>query len=477
MPEFLAAFEDVEGLLKALPDAPDRLASLFQYLRASEAKLLALINSALAGEKHVSPPAETEGDLEFGLVLHWLQFPRMEHVSIMQSSRAHAIATQALQRLAPPSGISQDVLASFAGIAYRGYVAADGTLYTLGKYAQLDPLWLTAAVNYVINLLDPPSIYHPFPTSPYHATIGAGKDSIRIAIVGDWGSGVYDQHYAGQGPAVAVMNAVRNLKPDYVIHLGDVYYCGTNERLPMHEEQHKLLDLWQTGTGTGTSFTLNSNHEMYGAAQGLIRVALAGNTPFQQQNGTTYFGLDFGNWVILGLDSAYFDPSHLYMQGALGNASNTQQQDFIRNTYGNLGGKKVFALTHHNPMSFDGASMVSNQNAGTSLWDGMNAALGKKPEVWYWGHLHLGVVYNANSVVGAQGTLGRCVGHSAIPFGNAHGMIAGNVDYYAHTPLSDGAQQVQNGFAVVTLGANGSLAEAFYEVDVSGKCTQKWSNP
>ena len=55
-------------------------------------------------------------------------------------------------------------------------------------------------------------------------------------------------------------------------------------------------------------------------------------------------------------------------------------------------------------------------------------------------------------------------------------MNTQNVDYYAHTPLNIGTKQVQNGFAVVTLGKDGSLAEAFYEIDATGKCSKAWTN-
>jgi hypothetical protein len=473
MSKLLATLKTFDDLLKTVPDTEKRLASLYTYLRASETQLLDLFNAASRGKKHVAPPENAEGDLEFGLVLYWLEHPTHDHVRVLLADPALAIATQALVRFAPRSRIMPKTFTSFFNIAYNtGFVAADGTLYTPGKYAQLDALWLTAAANYSINLLDPKSIYHPFPSTPFHTSISPGKKSITVAIIGDWGTGAYDSAYAGNGPAVAVMNAVRNLKPDYVVHLGDVYYCGTDDRRPQHEEQTNLLDQWKTGTGAKTCFTLNSNHEMYGAAQGLIGGALTSGTPFAHQNSTTYFGLEFGNWVILGLDSAYFDSSMLYMKGALSNASNTQQRDFVSKNYGDLSNKQVLVMTHHNPMSFDGNSMTDNGN----LWNDMLATLGgTRPYAWYWGHLHLGVVYNDKSAVGANKTLGRCVGHSAIPFGNASGMNADNVDYYAHTNVGIGTKQVQNGFAVVTLGANGSLAEAFYEIDAKGRCMQAWT--
>jgi hypothetical protein len=434
--------------------------------------LLALIDAAQQGRISM-PPADTEVHLEFGMALYWLHHPTPEHLKLMQASQAHALVMQALQHFAPHSKLTIDIPAALAGTPYNiGYVAADGTLFTLGKYAMLDPHWLAPIINYGINLLDPASIYAPFPGTPYRATIDAGQPDIRIAIIGDWGTGIYDTDYAGQGPAAAVMQAIKGLAPDYVVHLGDVYYSGTDKRHPAHEEQDNFLKMWDTGTPANTCFALNSNHEKYGAEQGLIGIALNSGTPFSHQNRTTYFGLQYGQWVILGLDSAYFDPSTLYLQGALGDAANTQQQDFVQASYGNLQNKKVFVMTHHSPMSFDGSTLTPNSKAGISLWDGMQATLGgKNPDVWYWGHLHLGVAYNQNSAVGVHGTLGRCVGHSAIPFGRASGMNTNNVDYYAHTELSSGSKQMRNGFAIVTLRPDGTLTETFYEISANGLCT------
>ncbi len=513
MSKLLDDLEHFEALLLAIPDARHRLVPLFEYLVASEAKVVATLKAAKEGrvsplsaanaaaqttgtapyELHTptatattptSPRlqatsvsdttlADSEVHLEFGMALYWLHHPTLEHAGLLQTNRTHALVLRALQHLAPPSRMDYDLAAELGGNPYNiGYVAADGTLFTLGKYAMLDPHWILPIINYAINLLDPASLYAPFPTTPYTATIDANIPAIRIAMLGDWGTGVYDANYAGKGPAAAVMQAIKGLQPDYVVHLGDVYYSGTANRHPEHEEQDNFLNMWDTGTAAQTSFALNSNHEKYGAEKGLIGIALNNGTPFSHQRGTTYFGLQYGKWVILGLDSAYFDPSTLYLQGALGDTGNTQQQAFIQSTFGNLAGRKVLTMTHHSPMSFDGNSITPNSKAGTTLWDGMHSTLGgRAPDVWYWGHIHLGAAYNPNSAIGKLGTLGRCVGHSAIPFGRASGMNTGNVDYYAHTELAPGSKQMRNGFAILTLRPDGSMSEVFYEVSAGGQCT------
>lgn len=88
----------------------------------------------------------------------------------------------------------------------------------------------------------------------------------------------------------------------------------------------------------------------------------------------------------------------------------------------------------------------------------------------------MGVACNGNSVLGKSGTVCRCVGHSAIPFGDASGMNADIVDYFAHTPVTGGSKPVRNGFAVLSLNRDGSLRETFYEVTESGACTAVWSS-
>src|SRR5207253_2455371 len=101
-----------------------------------------------------------------------------------------------------------------------------------------------------------------FGTSP--ATINASGDSLKIALIGDWGTGPWTDGTIPY-PAVEVMNQVKQLTPDFTIHLGDVYYAGT-AGFGSDEEVKNFVDLWVSGTRG--SFMLNSNHEMYSGAQG-----------------------------------------------------------------------------------------------------------------------------------------------------------------------------------------------------------------
>ena len=145
------------------------------------------------------------------------------------------------------------------------------------------------------------------------------------------------------------------------------------------------------------------------------------------------------------------------------------QLDFIRSLA--LVPEEVIVVTHHNPIAYDGSSIVDD-GAGNNLWSQVKTALGA-PAAWYWGHIHNAVVYTS-PIVGSAFTKGRCIGHAAVPFGPASGLAdarntpaadSKHVEWYADTPNpSPGtAPRVYNGFAFLTLSANGLVTEVFYD--------------
>lgn len=122
-----------------------------------------------------------------------------------------------------------------------------------GKYESFDPGWLEALAVWLENI---PQTKGMFSTDPQVITI---PDKVSIAMAGDWGTGDW-RRADNPAPATKVAKAIAALRPDYTIHLGDVYYSGTSD-----EEQHLLVDSWPRGTAG--AFTLNSNHEMYSGAK------------------------------------------------------------------------------------------------------------------------------------------------------------------------------------------------------------------
>lgn len=312
-----------------------------------------------------------------------------------------------------------------------------GEIYGFGKFEQLDPEWLEALLVWALKK----NHKHPFETNPAIVKV-AGK--LKIAITGDWGTGQYG---SGLSPAVQISECIRfQIKPDHLIHLGDVYYAGTS-----HEEKKRCLKFWPL-QGTNKSFTLNSNHEMYDGADGYFKVLLA-DPLFAAQQSTSYFALQNDDWIIVGLDSAYFSNAEkLYLDGALDSA---HQLPFLKKQAEQAESQKkgLVLMTHHNGLSGDGSSTET-------LWDQVMSVVpsGLEPFYWYWGHVHIGAVYPKKGNVQP-----RCVGHSAIPWGEASALENNpNVVWHESRKNPTSPPKVMNGFLTLELDGS-SLTETFYD--------------
>ena len=427
---------------QATPAAVSALASEWAILVASTVKL----DDLLQGRQ---PPDSQPGDYEFGPILPVIQYE-------LPDSGVTKTLIEILRFLGMPnSPISEaEWNRDLEVLDTTGQVASDGSLVAHSDLAVADYCWVIALLKYLLLKLgvEPP---HPFVKASGPIQI-PGSTSLTLALAGDWGSGPWDDP-GKVYPAKTVLAQMLATRPDYMVHLGDVYYAGTpsGSLLDDDEEGRYFTDLWQPGARG--ALALNSNHEMYSGAAGLYQAL--GAPMFAAQGGATYFAIEFQDWLVLGLDTAYFDPSTLFMAGAL---TDPDQLAFIQGL--NPLDRRVLLLTHHNGLLYDGPL---NQ----PLWGQVSAALGKQPEVWYWGHVHNGIVYSARSPAGA--TLARCCGHGSLPFGAAFGLQdAGGgtipaVSYFAHTPLPPPTVppqtfRVLNGFATVVL-EESEITERFYE--------------
>lgn len=441
-PEQLARMQaqaaKVRATMSLAQAAPSQLSQTWAYLKTSETMLISLMNGG-------APPETPAGSVDKGPILYMLhQLPE----SVVY------VLTNYL-RMPPTSITSADLAAWNAELAGPGVIAADGTLLAYSKYAQFDTGWAYAIFEYAIHAagIEPKAT---FGASPFTLTV-TGQQSLKIALTGDWGTGVWSDGSEKYCPSQLVIQQIQAASPDVAIHLGDVYYAGTQDGVlgfGKGEEAKKFVDQWGIFPN---NFTLNSNHEMYDGGNGYFKVALAAK-PFLPQNNTSYFAIEYGKWLIFGLDSAFYDTSPMYMYGAL---TDPNQIKFIKSF--DLTGKTVIVMTHHNGLTTDGT-------AQTALWTDVVSALGRAPDYWYWGHVHNGIVYSSLSAAGAA-TQARCVGHGALPFGNAYelnnaGTPIPEVLYYSHTPMQNPdpqqAKRVLNGYAILTLGA-GTLLEEFFD--------------
>ena len=475
------------------------LGPVAQYLQDSEQQLINVMSVPQV-------PPISGGNIEFGLALYAINEYLPSWISSMFP--APQITTAILQ------GWSQRIQ------QHGPVIMTDGSVVGYGLWEVLDRGWL---FPFVLNLLhistfkkvDLQVPVQPFGSNPYSANIS--QDSLKIALMGDWGTGSWDDN-GTNGPAAQIMQQIEAIAPDIVIHLGDVYYGGTSINLPLGvnafmlviqailnratdwnpvtydiaEETDNLVNaIWSPGTDQ--CFTLNSNHEMYPGGNGYFPAVNA--SPFAQQSGTSYFMLTFQDWAILGLDSAYYAPDFLYMDGRLQSGTDGSQVAWIQQlvSSGGLDNKKLIVLTHHNALTYDGFPVpgyvpLGSEQPEPNLYQDVSAALGRDPDYWYWGHIHNGIVYTGSVSLSPDKqttTLCRCLGHGAQPFGAAYHWLENNgaeqqypldqtptgpnpsIAYYAHTPLQTNpplawVNRVKNGFTVLTLTA-GSITEDVYE--------------
>lgn len=487
-------FEQELKRLKNLPEAEIKntcdevkeLKELKQFLIDSENQLIEL---AIKNER---PPEGSPGELEFGTALYMLwEVSEWQGGSDFDTALKWGAKLLLFVMCNPKSKITKtdwdNIVTTLEGEGYIGGdgtpVQGTGTIKDLFTYVTFDPGWLLAPILYYRYGIQSPSSRAKFGSSPLTKTIKPEDypAGLKIAVYGDFGTGSWTDGKMKKCPSEMVLEQMASLAPDIAIHLGDVYYAGTEGYFGISEEGDDFVSMLKNNSAISKALnlTLNSNHENYDGSNGYFNVALK-DPLFSEQNGTSYFSLSIGEYLLIGLDSAYFDTSTLYMVGALqtGKGSNPQTV-FLKEQGEKLKpGQKVIVMTHHTPVNATGDAYVAPQKGGGGLlWNQVTELLGREPDYWYWGHLHLGVVYNENSILSNK-TKGRCSGHASMPFGDGYYLQNNDrVDYYAHTPMKDvfpdnvteqQEKRVMNGFTMLTFHNIHGFTEAFYEVGATG---------
>jgi predicted phosphodiesterase len=241
----------------------------------------------------------------------------------------------------------------------------------LAQFSNLDPRWVTVATEKAKSWLKGK---HDFTK---HKSLTDFRfrmeNETTVAIVGDWGG--------GNAPAQAVAKQIAKLKPNHVIHLGDVYYSGTPK-----EVQERFLKFWPTPSSPGNSFALNSNHEMYSGGYGYFDHTLK-----QFKQPASYFSLANDNWRFIGLDTGYDDHDLKDPQAAWLKAQLEP-------------GPKTILLSHHQLFS-------AYENTDSSKLRQKVQPMLAQVFGWVWGHEHLAVVYEKNEGINAI-----CLGNGCFPY-------------------------------------------------------------
>ncbi|HTR67794.1 MAG TPA: metallophosphoesterase [Terriglobales bacterium] len=281
--------------------------------------------------------------------------------------------------------------------------------------------------------------------------------STKLAILGDWGT--------GDAPAVGVLQQVAALQPDIVLHLGDVYFAGTQ-----NEQRSNFLDIChQVLSNNVRVFSLCGNHDMYSGGNGYYWLV----DQLGQQ--ASYFCLQNASWQFLAMDTGHNDNNPITVNSNM-TSLNDHEAAWLLSKIPQSGTPRTVLLSHHqlfSPFSsvgkVNGTPFAYNPNLLTNFQSVM-----QKIVLWFWGHEHTLAIYDP--YMGLQ--RGRCVGASAVPVltdqqsykpgtGLTTFQNTGLATWAAQGILGDNGTDYDHCFAFMTL--NGTAAQVdYYRVPVLG---------
>lgn len=248
--------------------------------------------------------------------------------------------------------------------------------------------WLWNYVKYVFRPRRPFATYAPGSSLGIYPM----DDRCLIALAADWGSGTESAYRVGK--------LIADARPDCTIHMGDVYYSGTEREF---NDYFLPTDAWPRGARR--TFALNGNHEMYSGGDGYFGAAL----PALNQE-ASYFCLENANWRVVALDTGYYAKTFPFLELfdtnliKLHRATRTWLEDVVFRDRADR--RPAVLLTHHNWFSaFDS----EYRRIGRQLAPYLSRVV-----LWFWGHEHRFAGYAPFGFDG--GTVrARCIGHGGMP--------------------------------------------------------------
>jgi hypothetical protein len=214
---------------------------------------------------------------------------------------------------------------------------------------------------------------------------------LRIALVSDFGTGLYTSRYIAKQLLLA--------QYDYAIHLGDVYYSGREAEFAEYfrKELDPLL-------GFTRLFTMNGNHEMFSVAKPYFRYLDARRdhpSGLQEQEGS-YFCLRGDRVQIIAIDTDYFGPSRF------------RDPSLLKWLEHHLEAGRAARLTN---ILLSGDEPYDYGSSGTTklLGDLRSLVVGRSlVDLWFWGNTHYCALFEPTA---ALPFIGSCIGHGGFPYG------------------------------------------------------------
>jgi microsomal dipeptidase-like Zn-dependent dipeptidase len=345
--------------------------------------------------------------------------------------------------------------------------------------------WLMFVRTYVrgafLRSFDFPTDTDPF-QSIYPLSSGAGAQKATIAMAGDWATGT------NEALAVTELMAPKEAKPDYTIHLGDIYYVGDQASVEetclgkRQRSKHAYAPVtWRSGR-LG-SFALNGNHEMYAGGGAYFSSFLptlglfdGDGKPIGQK--VSFFCLENDFWRIIALDTGYHSRG-LPLISMLGQwieflrPSCRQPEEVIawlRDVVKLQDDRRrgLILLTHHQYYSeFEERYIKAAQQLAQFI---------DRPVLWFWGHEHRMAGYRLQGPEKIQAH-GRCIGHGGMPVERHAPPDHNKVVFFDNRVYSAAENFSWNGYVTLNF-QDAELTVRYFDIaggDRSPLLTENWS--
>jgi hypothetical protein len=448
----------------------DHFASLFQSAVADLASRASEPTSAMEASGLESLPLPNDPAAGASLILAAEKIAQIKTSNAPPSSASLGLETVSYEEM--PLLNQAQACASLAWQLMQAKVLGD-TAGAAQLEAQItggtcDPRWAQTITEYVKYFGPNGSRRDPLYVKPdkVKRNVIEIKAGSRIALIGDWGTGAQ--------PARRVLEQARDQHPDIVVHLGDIYYSGTEKECQANF-QDVVNEVFNRANTQLPVYTLCGNHDMYCGGVGYYGLLKSLNKGAKRQE-ASFFCLRASDesWQLLGLDTGRNDYSPFSVTDAVTFVEEIEEE-WHRQRIDEFPGKTIL-LSHH--QLFSAFSQI-----GSRQTDGMQyaynprlealykrlSATGKSIPAWFWGHEHNLCIYKPYLEL----AYGRCIGHSAIP------VFTGDEPYkpldtlidppelIPGTTLSTSGNYYTHGFALMTLERDSAKVEYFEDLDGS----------